>query len=148
MEIEIFFSFFVHCVPNMVILWCTFCVCTKWYQNKIIPPGILLWRTISILMNIRWWIYDEYSLFDPILDPNKFIPTLYYRPPIATWIYSSHIYLHLTLSGWAVLEGIFLLSLSFSFFPQIKCSYTYINFSPLLPSFTHPTAIFSFPILN
>ncbi len=32
-------------------------------------------------MNIRWWIYDEYSLFDPILDPNKFIPTLYYRPP-------------------------------------------------------------------
>jgi hypothetical protein len=34
-----------------------------------------------MLMNIRWWIYDEYSLFDPILDPNKFIPTLYYRPP-------------------------------------------------------------------
>jgi hypothetical protein len=32
-------------------------------------------------MNIRWWIYDEYSLFDPILDPNKFKPTLYYRPP-------------------------------------------------------------------
>jgi hypothetical protein len=57
-------------------------------------------------MNIRWWIYDEYSLFDPILDPNKFIPTLYYRPPIATWIYSSHIYLHLTSSGWAVLVGI------------------------------------------
>jgi hypothetical protein len=26
-----------------------------------------------MLMNIRWWIYDEYSLFDPILDPNKFI---------------------------------------------------------------------------
>jgi hypothetical protein len=47
-------------------------------------------------MNIRWWIYDEYSLFDPILDPNKFIPTLYYRPTIATWIYPSHIYLHLT----------------------------------------------------
>ncbi len=61
-------------------------------------------------MNIRWWIYDEYSLFDPILDPNKFIPTLYYRPPpIATWIYSSHIYLHLTLSGWAVLVGIVVL---------------------------------------
>jgi hypothetical protein len=56
-------------------------------------------------MKIHWWIYDEYSSFDPILDPNKFIPTLYYRPPIATWIYSSHIYLHLTLSGWAVLVG-------------------------------------------
>ncbi len=80
-------------------------------HSVYIPNGITtksyprVQRTISILMNIRWWIYDEYSLFDPILDPNKFIPTLCYRPPIVTWIYSSHIYLHLTWSGWAVLVG-------------------------------------------